>query len=96
VGIRGETIGAAYVRILADGAGFSKDVEREMRKNEPGFRAAGERSSKAYREGFRKEAEKQGKDPVRSLEQSLKKGAGRFDAVGSPRHPDVPQHQGRS
>lgn len=45
---RGETIGRAYVRILADGAGLPQSIKDEMNDANPVVRAAGERHSEAY------------------------------------------------
>jgi hypothetical protein len=40
--IGGETIGQAYIRILADGSGLSEDIKRDLEKNNKGsFEKAG-------------------------------------------------------
>jgi hypothetical protein len=82
--LRGETIGTAYVRILADGGGFSDSVRKEMRKSDKGMVQAGEAHSKEYMQGFADELEKEGRTQSASkqLQHSLQRGAGRFDAVG--------------
>ena len=80
----GETIGRAYVRILADGAGFGDDVRRQMRDNDDQIRRAGQQSGNAYWDGFRDELRKEGNQSTasRRLANDLQRGAGRFDAVG--------------
>lgn len=80
----GESIGRAYIRILADGAGFEDDVRRQMRANEPQMRQSGEDASRAYWDGFRKELKKEGNQQTASdrLAKDLARGAGRYDAVG--------------
>lgn len=82
--LRGETIGTAYVRILADGSGLGDDIRRELRANDDEFRQAGEDSSRAYIDGFRKEVKKEGRQDrsAQTLSRALARGAGRFDAVG--------------
>lgn len=78
--LRGESIGAAYVRILADGTGFPEDVEREFSKAEPLILARGRKDSEAYREGFNDEVDKH---PLSDdLVASLRKGSGKVNAVG--------------
>jgi hypothetical protein len=81
VGIRGETIGAAYVRILADGGGFSDDVKRQMRDAEPQFREAGGNHGREYQKGFAREMNK-AQNPTQRLEKALERGSGRWNAIG--------------
>lgn len=52
VGIRGETVGTAYVRILADGSELGDGIKDEMRQHEDAFKAAGRRDGKIYRDAF--------------------------------------------
>jgi hypothetical protein len=82
--IGGETIGRAYIRVLADGAGFDDDLRRQMRDNEPQMRQMGEDSGRAYTEGFRRELRKEGRQDTsgRRLRADLARGAGKYDAVG--------------
>jgi len=80
--IGGETIGRAYVRILADGSGFGDDVRRQMRANDDDFEQAGEQSSAAYRRGFSREMRKNGVLPQRDIDNAVREGAGRWDAGG--------------
>lgn len=54
VGIRGETVGTAFVRILADGGELGDDIERQLREHEDAFKAAGERDSNSYTKAFDK------------------------------------------
>jgi hypothetical protein len=81
VPLRGETIGAAYVRILADGGGFSDDVKRQMRDAEPQFREAGGNHGREYQKGFAREMNK-AQNPTQRLEKALERGSGRWNAIG--------------
>ena len=78
----GESIGRAYVRILADGEGFSDDVERQLRESDPAFRAGGKKSSKEFWDGYDEENKKRHKKSLATLRKDLEKGVGRFTAVG--------------
>lgn len=53
--LRGETVGTAYVRILADGSELPGQLEDQLRDQEDAFSAAGRRDSKAYQEAFARE-----------------------------------------
>src|SRR5687768_1075502 len=52
--IRGETVGTAYVRILADGSSLPDDIEDQLRDHADAFRAAGERDAQAYTDAYEK------------------------------------------
>lgn len=81
--IGGESIGRAYVRILADGTGFEADAERQLRRAEPTFEKEGERQSDAYMRGFNSGLPGPGDEPLESFEDALASGRGRYDRIGS-------------
>lgn len=76
--LRGETIGRAYVKILADGTGLPASIKDEMEKSEPVMEASGRRDSKAYKKGFKDELKGTGRDSIRN---ALNEGIGRSDAI---------------
>lgn len=53
-----ETIGTAYVRVLADGSGLDKEVEREMRGVDSVMKDSGKRGGESYNEAWLKEFDK--------------------------------------
>jgi hypothetical protein len=55
VPVRGENVGTAYVRILADGRDLPDSIRDELRDTDKDFEDAGERSGRAYDRGLRKE-----------------------------------------
>ena len=76
--IRGETVGAAYVRLLIDGSGLDESIREELREAEPGIRAMGDRSSKEYADAFWKNMKgKSGQKLTASLEEAI----GRADST---------------
>lgn len=79
--LRGETVGTAFVRILAEGSGLDQSIKDQMRQHESAFEQAGETDSEAYNKGFEDELKRQG--AFADLEKLLAKRAGKFDAVGS-------------
>src|ERR1044072_6206721 len=56
--IGGETVGRAYVRILADGSELPGGIRDELEKAEPGVREAGRDHGRTYAEEFDKERKK--------------------------------------
>jgi|GEM_PF-5334205 len=54
----GETIGRAYIKVLADGKEFEGDLRRMMKKAEPTMDKAGKDHGKAYNDAVDKEHEK--------------------------------------
>jgi hypothetical protein len=54
--LRGENIGTAYVRILADGSGLDESVRDQM--DDLDWESMGRKGSKEFTEGFEKEQEK--------------------------------------
>lgn len=56
--IGGETIGTAYVRILADGDGLDRSVREQFRESEDAIHGEGRRGGQAYTEGFKEEMKK--------------------------------------
>lgn len=78
--LRGENIGTAYVRILADGTGLDKSVRDEFRKAEPEMRQSGERASEKYNEGFESGMVRATKKNRKAMLDSLSLGRGEMDA----------------
>ena len=78
--IRGETIGRAYVRILADGSGFDEDVKRQLRESNDTFQTLGEEHGQAYDDGFKDQQDKNELD--KDFEKRLEAGVGRMHAIG--------------
>lgn len=76
---RGETIGTAYVRILADGTGLDKSVEKEMRKSEPALKTAGREHALAYQAGFGDQLEKDQRIQ-KTIANDIREGFGRITA----------------
>jgi phage-related protein len=74
---RGETIGRAVVKIIADGDDFGKQIERDLEKAEGPIRASGRRASDAYSEEFNKRMSQ--KDIGKSIRDSLEKGIAKSD-----------------
>lgn len=58
LGGHGETVGTAFVRILADGTGFPESVRKEVKDSESTFTKSGEGASKAFDKGFDKQEKK--------------------------------------
>lgn len=78
---RGERIGTAYVRILADGSGFDESVEEQMDDSDGTFEKAGEDHSEKYWDSFEKETKKNEKFE-KSLDKKFEKAKGKFQAIG--------------
>lgn len=72
----GETIGRAYVIILADGSGFADDVKEEIRKHEADFEKGGENVSKRFNSGFRNNNDKE----LRTGLERFRRGIGRWES----------------
>ena len=70
-----ETIGRAYIKILADGAGLGESIRKEMDKGDVDKAAqeGGRDFSKSYAEGYEEE-EKKNKNFSKSLSRTLDKG----------------------
>jgi phage-related protein len=81
VALRGETIGTAYIRILASGDDLDKSFRKELKDAEPEFRQAGKQASKSWKKGWDEENEKKQPNLLR-LRGILAKEAGKFDAIG--------------
>lgn len=80
--IRGETIGTAYVKILADGGGLDRSIREEFRDSDGAFQQLGRRHSEAYQEGFDEQNESLTPKMIRGLEAGIRRNSGRFDAIG--------------
>lgn len=85
----GETIGEAYVRIIADGDDLPGSVRREMSKAEPEFTAQGAKASKAYKKGFDAETARNRERSLRTMADSITIGSGKADAIGKGLASDV-------
>lgn len=80
--LRGETIGRAYVKILADGTDFGDSVREQLRGDDDAFSQLGRRHSEAYDEGFNEQMDDLSDKIIRGLEAGARRNRGRFDAVG--------------
>lgn len=78
----GETIGTAYVRILADGDGLDRSVEREFKKTEPAIHKAGKSGAKEYHDGFDEESDHRSKETLKRLSESITIGEKDFKRIG--------------
>lgn len=56
--IRGENVGTAYVRILADGSGLSDQVRDDLQKGEADFARAGDDDAAAFGDAYAKRLKK--------------------------------------
>jgi hypothetical protein len=81
--IGGESIGRAYVKIIADGSGFGDDLEREIESSEPQMKAAGRNTSKAFNEGYDEESKKWSKKSQKQQLADLNKSLGKWQAAGA-------------
>lgn len=79
--LRGETIGAAYVRIIASGEGFPESVKRMFDENEKVFKAGGKHNAKSYDEEFEKELKNFGKGFDKALTNGLNRSTAIEDAL---------------
>lgn len=77
--LRGESVGTAYVRILADGSDLDDSIRDEFNKTEPFMEAQGKRSAKAYQEGF--EAHMKSAPTRREMEDAISDSLARGDAI---------------
>jgi len=82
VPLRGETIGTAYVRVLADGTGFDEDLRRQLRNSESQFEEIGRDHGADYRRGFSDEMEKVGSEDSETVMEAFQRGRGRWNAEG--------------
>lgn len=78
----GESIGTAYVRIIADGDGLDDSIEKEFRKAEPKVKKAGEDHADAFDEGWRDEDGKNSDDRMREMVERMEKGDNKFKNLG--------------
>lgn len=72
-----ETVGTAYIRILAEGSGLDESIKREIRKSDDGVRAEGARQGEAYGKEFKKGLSQQ--KIGEGLRENLEKGQARTD-----------------
>lgn len=80
--LRGETIGRAYVKILADGTDFGDSVREQLRGDDDAFAQLGRRHSEAYDEGFSEQIDELSNKIIEGLEAGARRNRGRFDAIG--------------
>jgi methyl-accepting chemotaxis protein len=78
----GENVGAAYVKLYADGDGVPDDIRKAMEKIEPEWAKAGEEHAKAFDDAWNKQREKDGPEMRDNLAKDLQEGLGRFGAIG--------------
>lgn len=79
--LRGETIGRAYVRILADGSGLPQSIKDEMENVEPVIKAEGRHHGEAYAEEFKNRASQE--DIGAGIRDSLERSVARSDVAES-------------
>jgi hypothetical protein len=77
--LRGETVGRAFVKILADGSGLAESIKEEFRKAEPEIRTSGEGQGKAYDKALAKGTKDNDKF-VKSMDDKLATVKGRMEA----------------
>lgn len=76
----GETIGRAFVRILADGSGLPQSIKDEVKGNEAAFESQGRKDFASYAEGRDKALEE--KPTLRAVLGDIRKSAAEFDVAG--------------
>lgn len=54
MGLRGETVGTAFVKIIADGSGLPESIADSLRDDKEAFAAQGERDGDSYAKAFEK------------------------------------------
>lgn len=72
-----ETIGRAYIKILADGSGFPESVKDEVRAAEPALKKEARRQGDAYADEFGKRVSQ--KDIGKNIRESLERSMARTD-----------------
>lgn len=77
-GLRGETVGRAYVKILADGSGLPRSIKDEMEKSEPIMESSGRRDSDTYANAFHDEMKKVGQKKINT---AMNEGVAKSDAI---------------
>ena len=87
--LRGETVGTAFVKILADGDGLDRSIRDEFRDADGSFQQLGRRHSEAYQEGFDDQIDSLTPRMIRGLEAGIRRNSGRFDAIGSQIADDI-------
>lgn len=78
----GETIGTAYVRIIANGDGLDRSVEREFKKSEPAIHKAGKRGADEFHDGYDEESDRRSKQTLKRLSSSITIGEKDFKKIG--------------
>lgn len=77
-----ETIGVAYVKILADGTEFAGHVKQVVKKSEPEIEKSGEGSGKSFSRGFKKGFKGEFRDG-KDTEKTFNKLTTRLHAMGN-------------
>lgn len=80
--LRGENVGTAYVRVLADGTGLKRSIKKEFDGARGQFVEEGERGGEGYGEGFERAYVKQSHKNRRELLRGLRAAVGEIDGVG--------------
>lgn len=79
--LRGESVGTAYVRLLADGSDVPDGIRDALRDAEPVVESEGEEHSKAYKKGFNKGLVKDNRKSINALTNNLAQGRGRLNGI---------------
>lgn len=89
--LRGERVGTAYVRILADGSGLNKSIADEIADSdsEELFEQQGQKDSKAYGEGFESQNKAISDKFVRNLVNGIQEQSGKYDRTVQQLNADV-------
>lgn len=80
--LRGETIGTAYVRILASGSDLGKSIRKEFEGQAETFEAAGQKNAERYNKGYDDVNDKARKERIKDLVHDTQEMAGRMNAAG--------------
>jgi len=91
VALRGETVGTAFVRILADGTGLPKSIRDEMDDLDDVYEEAGGEHSKAYAKGWKKKSEAN-RDVEKSLRKQMDRAFGAMRADAESLQDGLEQH----
>src|SRR5215510_9423002 len=78
-----ETIGRAYIKILADGSGLPESIERELHKADKAAKEGGEEHSEQWGDGFERGVMKQRQKIMSSIDKSLEDVNKRGTVLGS-------------
>ena len=80
--IGGETIGRAYVKIIADGDGFGDEIRKELADSDKDWKALGHNASDKFKEGKEEEDKKWSKKSQKKLLDQMNKSLGKWEQSG--------------